>query len=77
MTAPARLLALRLQGFKSFGERTLVEFGPGISAVVGPNGSGKSNLADAKPCACASQRTSSSPGRRSGPLLAWPTSRSS
>ncbi len=47
MTAPARLLALRLQGFKSFGERTTVEFGPGISAVVGPNGSGKSNLADA------------------------------
>ncbi|MGD0861485.1 MAG: chromosome segregation protein SMC [Candidatus Limnocylindrales bacterium] len=47
MTAPARLLALRLQGFKSFGERTVVEFGPGISAVVGPNGSGKSNLADA------------------------------
>ena len=47
MTAPARLLALRLQGFKSFGERTLVEFGPGISVVVGPNGSGKSNLADA------------------------------
>ncbi len=42
-----RLLALRLQGFKSFAERTSVEFGPGISAVVGPNGSGKSNLADA------------------------------
>jgi chromosome segregation protein len=47
MSAPARLLALRLQGFKSFAERTVVEFGPGISAVVGPNGSGKSNLADA------------------------------
>ena len=43
----ARLLGLRVQGFKSFAERTLVEFGPGISAVVGPNGSGKSNLADA------------------------------
>ena len=42
-----RLLALRLQGFKSFAERTVVEFGGGISAVVGPNGSGKSNLADA------------------------------
>ena len=47
MTAPARLLSLRLQGFKSFAERTMLEFGPGISAVVGPNGSGKSNLADA------------------------------
>ena len=47
MSAPARLLALRLQGFKSFAERTVIEFGPGISAIVGPNGSGKSNLADA------------------------------
>ncbi len=45
--AAPRLLALRVQGFKSFAERTSVEFGPGISAVVGPNGSGKSNLADA------------------------------
>jgi chromosome segregation protein len=43
----ARLRALRLVGFKSFAERTIVEFGPGISAIVGPNGSGKSNLADA------------------------------
>ncbi|HET7677595.1 MAG TPA: AAA family ATPase, partial [Candidatus Limnocylindrales bacterium] len=48
MTAPrARLRALRLSGFKSFAERTVLEFGPGISAVIGPNGSGKSNLADA------------------------------
>ncbi|MBI3751047.1 MAG: chromosome segregation protein SMC [Chloroflexi bacterium] len=47
MSAPARLLSVRLQGFKSFAERTHVAFGPGISAVVGPNGSGKSNLADA------------------------------
>ncbi len=43
----ARLRELRMVGFKSFAERTTVEFGPGISAVVGPNGSGKSNLADA------------------------------
>jgi chromosome segregation protein len=42
----ARLLALRLHGFKSFAERTTIEFGAGISAIVGPNGSGKSNLAD-------------------------------
>ncbi len=47
LLAPPRLLALRVQGFKSFAERTNVEFGGGISAVVGPNGSGKSNLADA------------------------------
>ena len=35
MTAPARLLALRLQGFKSFAERTVVEFGPGGEVEVG------------------------------------------
>ncbi|TAM60030.1 MAG: chromosome segregation protein SMC, partial [Chloroflexota bacterium] len=47
MMASARLRVLRLVGFKSFAERTVLEFGPGISAVIGPNGSGKSNLADA------------------------------
>jgi chromosome segregation protein len=47
VSRPSRLLSVRLQGFKSFAERTHVAFGPGISAVVGPNGSGKSNLADA------------------------------
>ncbi|MDQ3871319.1 MAG: AAA family ATPase, partial [Chloroflexota bacterium] len=47
MSPTARLRALRLVGFKSFAEKTALEFGPGISAIVGPNGSGKSNLADA------------------------------
>jgi len=47
MTVRARLRALRMVGFKSFAERTEIEFGPGISAIVGPNGSGKSNVADA------------------------------
>jgi chromosome segregation protein len=42
-----RLTSLNVVGFKSFAERTRIEFGPGISAIVGPNGSGKSNLADA------------------------------
>ena len=42
-----RLTRLEITGFKSFGERTLLTFQPGITAVVGPNGCGKSNIADA------------------------------
>ncbi|MBX5475540.1 MAG: AAA family ATPase, partial [Clostridia bacterium] len=41
------LRRLQIIGFKSFADRTVLEFGPGLTAVVGPNGSGKSNIADA------------------------------
>ncbi|MGE4283350.1 MAG: chromosome segregation protein SMC [Clostridia bacterium] len=41
------LKAVEIQGFKSFPDKVLVEFGQGITAIVGPNGSGKSNISDA------------------------------
>src|SRR6476620_985870 len=41
------LRSIAMKGFKSFPDRTKLEFGPGVSVVVGPNGSGKSNITDA------------------------------
>ena len=40
------LKRLDIQGFKSFADKTTLEFRPGVTAVIGPNGSGKSNVSD-------------------------------
>ncbi len=41
------LQRLEIKGFKSFGEKVILNFDEGVTAVVGPNGSGKSNVVDA------------------------------
>lgn len=42
-----QLLRVELKGFKSFADKTIVNFSTGLTAIVGPNGSGKSNITDA------------------------------
>ncbi len=41
------LKTIEMQGFKSFAEKSVISFEPGVTAIVGPNGSGKSNISDA------------------------------
>jgi len=58
------LKRLELAGFKTFADRTELEFAPGITAIVGPNGSGKSNLSDAIRWTLGEQRTHTLRGTR-------------
>lgn len=47
MSRPVFLKELSLFGFKSFADKIVLHFGPGITAIVGPNGSGKTNVVEA------------------------------
>ena len=59
-----KLRALRLHGFKSFADRTEVQFHDGITAIVGPNGCGKSNISDAIRWVLGEQRPTAIRGAR-------------
>jgi len=59
-----KIRSLTLNGFKSFADRTKVEFHGGITAIVGPNGCGKSNISDALRWVLGEQRPSAIRGSR-------------
>jgi chromosome segregation protein len=64
-----RLTSLVVQGFKTFVQRSTLEFEPGVTAIVGPNGSGKSNLADAFRWVLGEQSLRALRGRRTEDIL--------
>ncbi|HEX5520353.1 MAG TPA: AAA family ATPase, partial [Longimicrobiaceae bacterium] len=70
-----KLRELRLHGFKSFADRTTLEFRDGVTAIVGSNGCGKSNVADAIRWVLGEQRASAVRGARMDDIIFQGTSR--
>lgn len=63
------LKRLHLTGFKTFAEKTEIEFSRGVTAIVGPNGSGKSNIADAVLWVLGEQKASAVRGTKSQDVI--------
>jgi len=64
-----RLKRLTLNGYKTFANKTVFEFGEGITCIIGPNGSGKSNIADGIRWALGEQQYSLLRGKKTDDMI--------